>query len=300
MSRTLKNIIMIIALVVMLLLISVTVYKATNERVVVGNAIGNPNGMGGNPMNNGAVLEGQNLVFPDGTIMYPDRTGVKADGTPLTQEEIDALMPDMGGMGTPPDGVGGGGAQPMQTTINDLSMTYYIYFGVENLVFLLILAYLILSKFNAKGFSETFDDKLKFILLGIIAIFGTAILTYACGFISDVVSEKIKETKEAENESQNPQMGMQGGTMGTETTDPNAGVTPEGGENVVPEGNPDGMDPNVGVVPDGSQGEMVPGTEVQPGEIVAPNENPGEVPPTDGGQQPGMPGEGAGMPPQMP
>ena len=317
MSRTLKNIMMVIALVVMVLLLVVTIFKATDERVVVGSATGAPNGMGGDPgvMNlpEGTYMdENMNLIFQNGTIIYPNRTGVKADGTPLTQEEIDILMPvtDGGMMGTPPDGnmMGGGDApmdEPMQTTINDLNITYYIYFGVEGLVIVLILGYLILSKFNAKGFNETFDETIKFILMAIIVIFGTAILTYASGFISDVWAEKLKEIKEADNKSleeNNPSLNQQqGGTMGTETTDPNAGVTPEGGENVVPEGNPEGMDPNAGVVPDGSQEEMVPGTQVQPGESVAPNENQGEMPP-EGMAQPdnGNPGEGGGMPPQMP
>jgi len=276
---------MLVALFITLLLLVVTIFKATNERITVG--AGDPGGGGMGGTNVDGVL-----ILPDGTEIYADGTGKRPDGTLLTWEDVKLLMPNNldappgqgGGAGEPPGGMGGGG--PMEgTTINELDKKYYIYFGVESLVFLLILAYLLLSKFNKKDFNETFDDKLKFILLAIIAVFGTAIFTYASGFISDIWAEKLAEIKEAEtqnNANANAGAGQtttpdaNQGMTGTENTNPNVGT--------VPEGNPEVMDPNAGM-------------QTPPGDATTPEQGMGTMPP-EGTGQPGNPG--AGMPPQMP
>ena len=295
MKRSIKNVLMLVSLFITLLLLVVTVFKATNERVVVGVSGGDPGGGG----MGGTTVDGV-LILKDGTKIYADGTGERPDGTLLTWEDVKLLMPDNldappgeggGDVGAPP-GEGGGDAPMEGPTINELNKKYYIYFGVESLVFLLILAYLLLSKLNKKDFNETFDDKLKFILLAIIAVFGTAIFTYASGFISDIWAEKLAETNEVETQNQAGGAGQtttpdaNQGTTGTETTDPNAGAIPEGGENMLPEGNPEVMEPNAGM-------------QTLPGEATTPEQGMGTMPP-EGTAQPSNPGEGGGMPPQMP
>ena len=65
----------------------------------------------------------------------------------------------------PPDGTGPKGSP----SLSDISVPYYIMFGIEGLAFALVLIYLILSKLNLRSAGEIFNSR-KRIAAGIIAV----------------------------------------------------------------------------------------------------------------------------------
>ncbi len=92
------------------------------------------------------------------------------------------------------------------TNKTSIDWYYYLLFGIESLIIVLILVYLIMSKFNKKTYKETFintDKKIIYILLVIIL---TTVLT--SGTITTVSkifnSNNQIETKEILNQRQIP------------------------------------------------------------------------------------------------
>ena len=66
-----------------------------------------------------------------------------------------------------------------------LAAVYYVLFGIQGLIIGLLLTYLIMSKFNKKTFKETFKNKDKAIISGLLVIILTSAITFADGKITE-------------------------------------------------------------------------------------------------------------------
>ena len=84
-----------------------------------------------------------------------------------------------------------GGGMPNMTVNSNISILFYILFGVEGLLIGLIVMYLIISKFNKKSFKETFKDTDKIIIL----ILGTIIITSGVTALDSVITKSISDNK---------------------------------------------------------------------------------------------------------
>ena len=87
-------------------------------------------------------------------------------------------------LGTPPEKPNGSG--PNMTS--DSNTLKYVLLGLESFVIISTGMYLVLSRFNNKTFKETFKDKDKLIISGLIAIILTGGLTYLCTTFIDNTS----------------------------------------------------------------------------------------------------------------
>lgn len=149
MTRSIKNFIMIIIII----LAGVGVYFTLN----MNSNNSNMPSMGGTP----PEMPGNNSEVNMSDMTQPARPD-EADGN--TPPE----MPSGSGM-TPPD---------MPTSSSTSSTTMYILLGVESFVIATILVYLIMSGFNKKTFKETYEDKDKLIITGLLVIILTGGMTY--------------------------------------------------------------------------------------------------------------------------
>lgn len=90
---------------------------------------------------------------------------------------------------------------------SSLDIMYYVIFGVESLLFALILVYLVMSKLNAKSLTETFGYFDKFIIFILATIILTASLTFSNitianhYFLNNTTMEEMQPGNPGSNES---------------------------------------------------------------------------------------------------
>ena len=176
MKRSLKNEIMVGIIILMI----GAIYFTLNMNKSVSN--NNPPSMPSNMNNNGTPPEkpendNENTGDRFGDVAPPEK-------------------PD----GTPPEMPNGEMPQDMKNNSNS-NTTMYILLGVESLIISSMIVYLLMSNFNKKTFKETYQDKSKLIISGLIVIILTGGMTYLCG------------TLKKDNNGNDPS-GMPGGNPG--------------------------------------------------------------------------------------
>ena len=160
MNRNLKNIIMIAIIVLMSLAIYLTIKSSSNN-------------------------SSMNVGIP------PERTNVDSTNIGDTSNSIPPSMPDESGNessssmpenGMPPERLDGGDSSfpPDMPGGSSTSTITYVLLGFESLVISSTCIYLVMSSFNKKTFKETFEDKDKLIIGGLLTIIVTGGLTYLC------------------------------------------------------------------------------------------------------------------------
>ena len=161
MKRSLKNIIM----VVIILLMIGAIYFTLN--------MNSSSSMGGNPPS--MPNSGDNSGTP------PEKPG--NDGEVNVSDMMPPARPDesdnSAGSNTPPE-MPSGGMTPPDMNSSSSNTTMYILLGIESLVISTMLVYLIMSGFNKKTFKETYEDKDKLIISGLLIIILTGGMTYLC------------------------------------------------------------------------------------------------------------------------
>jgi hypothetical protein len=160
MKRSLKNIIMIVIIILMIGAIYLTINMNSSTN-------------GGNPpsMSNGETPPDMQEKTGDMFEMTPPE---KPDGVGDKFENDPPSMPD----GNAPPEKPSGEAPEMNNSTNNT--TKYILLGVESLVISSMVVYLIMSKFNKKTFKETYEDKDKLIISGLLVIILTGGMIYLC------------------------------------------------------------------------------------------------------------------------
>ena len=190
MQRKTKNILMFGMLTLLIALLTLTIYTATNGIRTNNNHMPPMNEIGGTPPempggnkedsqrpaksneDNNEVTNNKNGSGGDTPSKKPDENTKNNDTN--TNNENTGTPPEMPNgnnkMGnTPPE-------MPNNKNINShtsLTWPYYLSFGIEGLGIAILTMYLILSKANKKTFNETFADSDT----KTIAILGTIILT---------------------------------------------------------------------------------------------------------------------------
>lgn len=155
-----KNIVMVVMLLLIIGLMIFTVYKAAN--------VGISGDMSGQSMSMQSDMAGEDNgnqppEIPDGD-----------NGNQSTDMEG-------GDNGNQPPEIpnGDNGNQPLEMPGGDNGNLYYIIFGIEALIFSILLMYLILSSFNRKNVKETFSTKDKVAIMVLSVIILTEIVTFA-------------------------------------------------------------------------------------------------------------------------
>ena len=174
MNRSIKNIIMIVIVILM----GVAMYLTINMKTSSNNGMSAPPDMPSGE-NNGTppAKPGENSESNSTGDMIgnpPARPDESSDGSTSTPPD----MPSNGNGGTPPEKPDGDMTPPdMQGSSSDNTLMY-ILLGVESLVASSLLVYLIMSGFNKKSFKETYQDKNKLVITGLLVIILTAGMTY--------------------------------------------------------------------------------------------------------------------------
>ena len=182
MKRSLKNMIMIGIIILMVIAIYFTLNMnnnvqsmgatppempgssdSTNTGDIPGNRI--PFNM---PNENGSGNENQYRQY-DGDRMMPPSMPDESDSSGNKNSNTPPEMPS-GSMNLP--------SMPSSSSTNGTTM--YILLGVETFVISTVVVYLLMSKFNKKTFKETYQDKDKLIITGLLVIILTGGMTYLC------------------------------------------------------------------------------------------------------------------------
>ena len=162
MKRNLKNIIMISIIILIGVAVCFTLNMKSNNMPSMGTLPTMPGGSENNQ--NGDIFgkmpekpgESDNEMFD--RISPPSMPDEDSKETPPEKPSGDMAPPDMQGGNTIPE-----------MPSNSSSTTKYILLGVESLVIVTLLVYLVMSNFNKKTFKETYQEKRK-IFLNIISI----------------------------------------------------------------------------------------------------------------------------------
>ena len=162
MKRSLKNIIMVVIIILMIGAIYFTL-NMNNNSSIGGNLPNMPNSWGnsGTPPEkpgNDSEVNVSDMMPP----ARPDETDNSSSGN------------------TPPEMPSGGMTPIDMNSSSSSNTTMYILLGVESLVISTMLVYLVMSNFNKKTFKETYEDKDKLIITGLLVIILTGGMTYLC------------------------------------------------------------------------------------------------------------------------
>ena len=215
MSRKNKNIITSLILIILIGLMSGTIYFASQSINSTNNAI-NMKEMGGTPPdmqnNNGEQPEMQennsseksnksesNRKTPpekpsgDNGGEPPEKPNDdNSDNNQMTERENNNQNDEKSHsnkMETPKD------MQNNNMSNNtNLNALYYVAFSIESLLIGLTIMYLLMSKFNKKSFKETFKDTDKIVIIVLSSIIITGGLTYLDGIITKTISNKNEST----------------------------------------------------------------------------------------------------------
>ena len=166
MKRSLKNIIMVGIIILMI----GAMYFTLN--------MNSSSSMGGNPPNmlNSSNNSGKPPEKP-GNDSETNNGDMRWMEPPRRPDESDSSL---GSSNTPPEQPSGGMTPPNMNNSSSSNTTMYILLGVESLVISTILVYLVMSNFNKKTFKETYEDKDKLIISGLLVIILTGGMTYLC------------------------------------------------------------------------------------------------------------------------
>ena len=129
--------------------------------------------MGGNPPS--MPNSGDNSGTPPEKPENDGEVNVSDMMPPARPDESD----NSSGSNTPPE-MPSGGMTPPDMNSSSSNTTMYILLGIESLVISTMLVYLIMSGFNKKTFKETYEDKDKLIISGLLIIILTGGMTYLC------------------------------------------------------------------------------------------------------------------------
>lgn len=150
MKRKFKNIIMIVFALLLICSCYLTIHFANNvnDNAMIQNNSGNmPGGMENPPEK------------PDGEMSSDFNNPPEMKENSTQNEMMENNIPNMSN--------------------HDISLVYYILFGVQSLIISLLLIYLIMSKFNKKTLKETLSSSDKIIIYCLSVILFTLILMYA-------------------------------------------------------------------------------------------------------------------------
>lgn len=188
MKRTVKNIITIILMCLMCVSMLFTMNYAKNNIT--------------NSMNNGVpdIQGGNGGTPPDMPNDDNDNNNSQTDldeATNISNKNssnmnIENNKPD-DNMGQPPEKPDGEDSNapsmqmPSNSSDSSISYGYYIAFGVEALIFSILLIYLIMSKLNKKTFKEIFNNSKKIIIYVLVIVMLTSSLTYIDGQITNKI-----------------------------------------------------------------------------------------------------------------
>ena len=188
MKRTVKNIITIILMCLMCVSMLFTMNYAKNNIT--------------NSMNNGVpdMQGGNGGTPPDMPNDDNDNNNSQTDldeATNISNKNssnmnIENNKPD-DNMGQPPEKPDGEDSNapsmqmPSNSSDSSISYGYYIAFGVEALIFSILLIYLIMSKLNKKTFKEIFNNSKKIIIYVLVIVMLTSSLTYIDGQITNKI-----------------------------------------------------------------------------------------------------------------
>ena len=186
MNRKIKNVIMILAIIVIGGLSAFTMYSAKNS--ISDN---NQNVMGGGPSETGTPPEMPN----------DDGQNSKNEGTPPSKpdgdEDTDNHANDQGNMQKPDD------MQNVQD--KDLDAIYYVTFAVEALVISTLIVYIVMSNFNKKTIKETLNNGGKIAIYLVIVVILTTGLTFAQSYMTkNVLAGDSSQSQNIDNNMQGP------------------------------------------------------------------------------------------------
>ena len=159
MKCSLKNIIMIFIIVLMIIAMYFTLNMKSNSKM------GNPPDM----------PSGQ--TPPEMPREDSDSNNTADMKMPLFDNENPPARPDEGN--TPPEMPSGSPpSMPEDSSTSSNNTIMYILLGVESFIISTMLVYLVMSRFNKKTFKETYEDKDKLIIAGLLIVILTGGMTY--------------------------------------------------------------------------------------------------------------------------
>ena len=178
MKRSYKNGIMVGIIILMIGAIYFTINMNKSDAPTMnGNPPNMPNGVSNNESSELPKNDNENLGDVIAPQTIPDNNNNSTNEIP--------------NKGTPPE-------MPNNSSSN--SITMYILLGIESFVISSLIVYLFMSNFNEKTFKETYQDKDKLVISGLIIIILTVGLTYL--------------TSTLKNDSSNRDVMMPGGSNG--------------------------------------------------------------------------------------
>ena len=202
MKRLVKNIIMVLALVLVIGATGITMIQVKNSNTDNTQQMA-PGGSGGTPPEkpdgDSSSLDSSSS---DSGSSGSDSTDSKQ--TPPEKPDGDSSSSDSGSSGsdstdskqTPPEkpdgdnnsngtsGQQGGAPADMAAESTTIATLYYVLFGIEGALFSILVLYLILSKMNKKTLRETFPSVDRILVFVLAAVIITASVTYADGKIA--------------------------------------------------------------------------------------------------------------------
>ena len=202
MNRKIKNVIMILAIIVIGGLSAFTMYSAKNS--ISDN---NQNVMGSGPSEMGTPPEMPNdNGNSQGNMQKPDDNG-NSQGN---MQKPDDNGNGQGNMQKPDDNGNGQGNMQKQDDMQnvqdkDLDAIYYVAFAVEALVISVLIVYIIMSNFNKKTIKETLNNGGKIAIYLVMVVILTTGLTFAQSYMTkNVFTGNSSQSQNIDNNMQGP------------------------------------------------------------------------------------------------
>lgn len=198
MKKSIRNIIMIVIIILMGGMIFLTMDYAKDHLV---RANSNQMGMSAPPgMTNNIQGDKNNTDSGTDNLEKPggDNNQGEAPAKPdddNNQSDSDSNMNQDSSRQMPGDG-NNMPSMSNQANTSKLTTVYCVVFGIESLILVLTLVYLVMSNFNKKKFKETFTNKDKIIIYVLLTIILTSGFTYG----EKVITEKYFLTNTDTNE----------------------------------------------------------------------------------------------------
>lgn len=211
MKRSFKNLIMILAILIVCGAVFLTInYAKNNVNVNMPNMNSSDNP---SAMPNSVAGENENQIPPS---MPNNDSGENENQVPPSipnnsSENDNSASNNNVDMENPPEKPNEDGNAANQMPIdengsvevfnNGLSWLYYFVFVVENMIMAILLMYLIMSMFNKKSFKEIFTNKDR-ILIYVLSII---IITFGCTYLDGKISNSLisNNMSETDNKSEN-------------------------------------------------------------------------------------------------